>query len=381
MTPGRTRTWRWRGSTTATGDAPSKDIDRAIKLDDEFEEAYNARGYAYYTAGNYDQALRDYNRAIKLNADFALCYLNRAIVYNDLEAYDRAIEDLDAAIKIDPDYFAAYNNRGHVRLQQGEYGDALKDSDRAIKLDPDKAVAHFNRGLASYYLEKVRAGGQGFQACDRAEAGRSGSLHQPGARLPEARPARAGAAGLCDGKADQVVRPGPALKRRHVMLTAHLTRIGRFLVCSLAFAAIGNPVLANNDWRFDSGEVGSNKVCSMLHEAGGHILLVLFMRFPEKPDAGIVTFSFKDEALIEAAKAHHPVQLEFDTATVEGYRLEYTASGFISIHMTTDALTDLFEKFDKANHLDVVTSTARVPFKLGGFADALEQLRSCAQPA
>jgi len=164
------------------------------------------------------------------------------------------------------------------------------------------------------------------------------------------------------------------------MPTARLTRIGRMLACLLAFAAFGNPVFANNDWHFDSGQVGSDKVCSMLHEAGGHILLVMHSRFPGKPDAGIVRFNFKDETLTEAAKANHPVHLEFDTATVEGYRLEYMSSGFVSIAMTTYALADLFAKFERANHLDVVTSAARVSFKLGGFADALEKLRSCAQP-
>ena len=65
----------------------------------------------------------------------------------------------------------------------------------------------------------------------------------------------------------------------------------------------------------------------------------------------------------------------------EGVRVLVTPNRFISITMTTDALSDLFDKFDTATHLDVVTSTARVPFKLGGFAGALEQLRSCAQRA
>jgi hypothetical protein len=164
------------------------------------------------------------------------------------------------------------------------------------------------------------------------------------------------------------------------MLTARLTRIGRMLACLLAFSGIGNPVFANNDWHFDTWEMGSDKVCSMLHEAGGHILLVMHTRIRGNPDAGIVGFNFKNETLIEAAKANHPVRLEFDTATVEGYQLEHTSNGFISITMTTYALTDLFAKFDKASHLDVVTSAARVSFKLGGFADALEELRSCAQP-
>lgn len=120
----------------------------------------------------------------------------------------------------------------------------------------------------------------------------------------------------------------------------------------------------------------------MVHEAGGHILLVIHMRFAEKPDGGIVSFDFKDETLIEAAKAKQPVVLEFDTATVEGYRLDCNPRNrFISITMMTSALSDLSSRFETATHLEVVTATARVPFELGGFPDALDQLRSCAQRA
>lgn len=147
-------------------------------------------------------------------------------------------------------------------------------------------------------------------------------------------------------------------------------------------AASGYPASGNDDWHFDSDQRGSSKICSMVHEAGGHILLVVHMRFAEKPDGGIISFDFKDEGLIEAAKAQHPVTLAFDTGTVEGYRLDYDPRNrFISITMTTYALSDLFAKFEKARHLEVVTASARVSFDLDGFAGALAALRSCAQPA
>ena len=125
---------------------------------------------------------------------------------------DRAIEDLDAAIKIDRDYAAAFDNRGHVRLQQGEYKDALKDFDRAIKLQPDNAIAHFNRGLASYHLGDYERAVEAFSRSIELMPDEAEAYNTPGTRLPEARPAGPGAAGLCDGAADQVVRPGPALK-------------------------------------------------------------------------------------------------------------------------------------------------------------------------
>lgn len=165
------------------------------------------------------------------------------------------------------------------------------------------------------------------------------------------------------------------------MLVSPLARVGWMLGWSMAaVVVIGDPAVAKNGWSFDTWDNGSGKACAMLHEADGHILVVMHARISGNPDAGVVSFTFTDDKLTEAAKANAPAQLEFDTATVEGYQLEYTSSGFVSITMATYALSDLFAKFEKAVHLDVVSSSSRTSFTLDGFEDALAQLRACAEP-
>jgi tetratricopeptide (TPR) repeat protein len=43
------------------------DFDRAIQLNPKYVDAFNNRGFAYNTKGEYDRAIADYNQAIQLN--------------------------------------------------------------------------------------------------------------------------------------------------------------------------------------------------------------------------------------------------------------------------------------------------------------------------
>ena len=53
-------------------------------------------------------------RAIKINPDFADAYVNRGAAYDDLGRHQEAIDDCNTAIKINPDYADAYYNRGYA---------------------------------------------------------------------------------------------------------------------------------------------------------------------------------------------------------------------------------------------------------------------------
>jgi len=55
----------------------------------------------------------DYNDAIRLKQDYTDAYFNRGIIYGrDLGQYQRAIEDFNEAIRLKPDYAGGYSNRG-----------------------------------------------------------------------------------------------------------------------------------------------------------------------------------------------------------------------------------------------------------------------------
>lgn len=60
-----------------TGEAVEKvmraisDFDKALQLNEGHALSYSGRGYAHWSAGNYDQALADFDRALKLDPSLA----------------------------------------------------------------------------------------------------------------------------------------------------------------------------------------------------------------------------------------------------------------------------------------------------------------------
>ncbi|MBP9014480.1 MAG: tetratricopeptide repeat protein, partial [Smithella sp.] len=53
----------------------------AIRLKQDFVDAYNNRGSIYFKLGLYQLAINDYNKAIHLNRHYAEAYNNRAFVF------------------------------------------------------------------------------------------------------------------------------------------------------------------------------------------------------------------------------------------------------------------------------------------------------------
>src|SRR5262245_59675290 len=80
--------------------------------------AYNNRGNAYSTKGEYDRAVQDYDQSIKLNPNYARAINHRGVAYQKKREYDRAIEYFDASIKLDPDYSIAFTNRAQTYLER-----------------------------------------------------------------------------------------------------------------------------------------------------------------------------------------------------------------------------------------------------------------------
>ncbi len=102
--------------------------------------AYNNRGNAYTSKGEFDLAIQDYNELIKLNPNYAKPFNNRGVAYQKRGDYDLALKDFDAAIDLDPNYANAFANRAEIYQKKGDYPNALKDFDKAIALQPTVAV-------------------------------------------------------------------------------------------------------------------------------------------------------------------------------------------------------------------------------------------------
>ncbi len=124
------------------------DYNEAIRLNPNYDKAFNNRGIAYWAKGELDRAIADYTEAIDLNSEFDWPYYNRGLAYKSKGELDRAIADYTEAIRLNPEDAAAYNNRGNAYSDKGELERAIADYTEALRLDPEHANAFVGRGNA-----------------------------------------------------------------------------------------------------------------------------------------------------------------------------------------------------------------------------------------
>jgi tetratricopeptide (TPR) repeat protein len=135
-------------------DRAISDYDQAIRLNPKLAIAYHGRGNAYNSKGDYDRAIADYNRTIRLDPKFANAYVGRSDVYNHKGDHDRAIADANEAIRLDPKNAEAYNNRGEAYESRNDPDRALPDFEQALKLNPSFADARRGRERVQVLLAK-----------------------------------------------------------------------------------------------------------------------------------------------------------------------------------------------------------------------------------
>ena len=166
-------------------DSALADFERAIELDPDnagvkFVAAriHVMRGIAYFTEGDYGEAIADFDsaiasfeRIIELDPDNAGATFGAATAYfirglsNYEEGFtdkmftdlDRGLSAFERAIELEPDnadvkvtVANTYLSRAHVYFEEGEYDRAIADFERVIELDPDNAEAGV--AIADAYL-------------------------------------------------------------------------------------------------------------------------------------------------------------------------------------------------------------------------------------
>ena len=129
-------------------DEALENYNKSIAINDSYINAYYNRGNVLKELKRLDEALTSYDRAIELKRDYAEAYYNRGIVLNELKRLDEALTSYDRAIELKSDYAEAYSNRGAVLKELKQLDQALTSYDRAIAIKPDYAEAYWNKSLA-----------------------------------------------------------------------------------------------------------------------------------------------------------------------------------------------------------------------------------------
>ena len=99
-------------------------------------EAYNNRGAAYKSKGEYDKAIADLTEAIRLKPALFDAFYNRAAAYAGKGENTKAVKDYSEAIRIAPRLAVAFRDRGIVYQRLGETAKAGDDFAEARRLGP-----------------------------------------------------------------------------------------------------------------------------------------------------------------------------------------------------------------------------------------------------
>ncbi|MDI6758520.1 MAG: tetratricopeptide repeat protein [Candidatus Omnitrophota bacterium] len=132
------------------------DFNKAIKVDPNYSIAYAKRGLAYFEKKDTAYAISDYTKAIAINPRYEEAYYIRGLAYASQEKFEQAISDYAKAIEINPDYVQAYINRGFINTNKGNLEQAISDFDKALKINPDIGAVYYLRGAA--YANKGNLG-------------------------------------------------------------------------------------------------------------------------------------------------------------------------------------------------------------------------------
>jgi tetratricopeptide (TPR) repeat protein len=102
--------------------------------------AYQGRGEAHQSQGDYDRAIADLTQAITLKPNFEQAYNNRGVAYFHKQDYAHAISDFNEALLIRPQYATAQLNRGRAYAANGERDKAIADFQKVVELTTDPTL-------------------------------------------------------------------------------------------------------------------------------------------------------------------------------------------------------------------------------------------------
>lgn len=137
-------------------------LNRALKLNNGYADAYVNRAIAKTNLGDVSGAIRDYKESLRYDSTVDYVHYNLGNIYAVNAMYESAVTEYTKALTINPRYPEALNNRANTNLRLNRFNDALTDCISLIRLRPEYQRAYYNQakaylGLRSYLeaLESV----------------------------------------------------------------------------------------------------------------------------------------------------------------------------------------------------------------------------------
>jgi len=130
-------------------DIAENDFRKAIKLNSEYEEAYNGLANVLYLLNKFDEAISTCDKVIEINPKNREAFLIRSKIHHKKADYVSAINDLTNIIStINPDDIEVYNQRGIYYQEFNQHGNAIIDFCKVISLDETYFMAYYHRAIS-----------------------------------------------------------------------------------------------------------------------------------------------------------------------------------------------------------------------------------------
>ncbi len=147
------------------------DFNKAVEIDPQYAEAYNARAEVYIliktetditpTLEECETSRKDFAEAIRLKPDFLEAYYNRGkflkLIPKNSETslepqkrFAEALADVQEVLRLDPKHQKAYLLRAEIFYGRQEYSKFFEDIDTLLKLNPQSSDAYALRGGLQY---------------------------------------------------------------------------------------------------------------------------------------------------------------------------------------------------------------------------------------
>jgi serine/threonine-protein kinase len=123
------------------------ELNRALELAPNSDEAHRRLAAAYRAAGRVDEAVASYQKAIEVNPYYWLNHNALGATFWGIGDYERAAAAFRKVIELEPKNVNGYNDLGAFYLQTGQYAEAAATFEQALALLPTPE-AYTNLGIA-----------------------------------------------------------------------------------------------------------------------------------------------------------------------------------------------------------------------------------------
>ncbi len=139
--------------------------DKALELNQRFQEVWNNKGLALARTGRYAEAIKCYDKALELKPDDEEVIYNKGIALAQLGQFPDAIANYDKLLEINPKDASSWCGKGDVLFESGNFEEALRAYDKAIEINPKDETVWNNRGLT---LVKLNRFSEAIESYDKA---------------------------------------------------------------------------------------------------------------------------------------------------------------------------------------------------------------------